>query len=316
MSLNEKAVKVLCQQLGFNSRGSIETKVIEITPDLAKQMLELSAGNRVLKATHLRNLESQIKSASFVVTNNAIGFDKELNLRDGHHRLTAISNSKKNVLASVSVNISGDSFRYIDRGVIRSISDVIQLSSKKNFGFSINKNSVATANFIIRIAQIGGYEKNLDSNFVEAVLLENKKGFSFVEDNFSSGVRSINNAGVRAAIVCAANFVDDEKLALFCTAVLRGATFMHSVDSNAALVCHQYLKDPFRINSQLGLKDKNGSFTTARVSFMVVQHCIRAFVSGNNLMRVVTGVTRDKETNALTFKSPIYNAKIPVNQQE
>ncbi len=164
---------------------------------------------------------------------------------------------------------------------------------------------------VVRIMQTGGYDKNLDSNFIEAVLLENKKGLSFVEDNFSSTVRSINNAGTRAAVACAANYVDNEKLSLFCASVLRGATFKHSVDSNAALVCHQYLKDPFKIFSQLGLKGNSGGFTNARVSFMVTQYCIRAFVSGNDLTRIVTGVTRDKETNSLTFKDPIYKVKKP-----
>jgi hypothetical protein len=310
MIISKNAMELVCGELRFNSRGDFESKVVEISPDLAKKLYECSSGNRQLKVNHLRNLINQIKNNEFVLTNNAISFDTSLNLRDGHHRLKAISMAEKTVKAVVSVNIPSDNFRYVDRGAMRSMSDVIALNSKHSFGFGINSNSVSVANFIIRIGDGLGYEKNLDSNFIESVLKENEVGICFVMEHFPSGVRGISNAGVKAAIASAHRYVPQEKLELFCLILARGSASLKTADSNAALICRDFILEPQKAFSGLGLR-KSGDFTCSKVFFMVVQYCIKAFVSGNNLNRVITGVKKNKETGALVFNALMYPPKFP-----
>lgn len=307
-TIQNNAKKIL-QQLGFKLSGSVESIAVLITPDIAKLMLSTSVGNRALKENQVRNLINCIKNDDFVLTNNAISFDDSHYLRDGHHRLTAIVRANKPVTSFVSTGINEGNFLYVDRGVNRSMSDTLQLSSKVDFEFNVNKNTVAVANFLIRI-HVENYEKNLNCKFVESVLYANKEGIKFSEEHFSAAVRSINNAGTRSAITCASESVDKERLAVFCKIVLRGAGFKHDEKSNAALMLRDFLLAPHATYSRLGIS-KTGGFTAYKVCFMATQHCIRSFMNDAALSKLVVGVTRDKESNQLIFKEPLYRPKMP-----
>ena len=103
MSINKNAVEVLCGEFSFNLRGEFESKVVEITPETATKLLSFSEGNRALKNLSLTLLVKSIKENDFVVTNNAISFDENFVLRDGHHRLKAISMAGITVKHAVSI---------------------------------------------------------------------------------------------------------------------------------------------------------------------------------------------------------------------
>lgn len=311
MSINENAVKMLCGELGFNSRGEFESKVVEITPEIATELYSFSAGNRSIKSGSLAMLVDSIKSDTFLLTNNSISFDESLCLRDGHHRIKAISIAGRSVKVNVSVNIPSENFRYVDRGVARSTADVIALNTNKSdFSFDVNARTVAIANFIIRLSAVGGYQKNLNSNFVESILRANNDGISFAVEYMSTGERNLCNASIKSAVSAAFYHVNKEKLALFCMILSKGSKSLKKSDSNAAMACREFMLAPEKAMSSLGLSS-NSSFTSGRVALMVVQHCIKSFVEGKNITRITMGVSKNKETNALVFSPIIYQPIIP-----
>lgn len=67
-----------------------------ITPDIAAKYLETSAGNRRLDMKNVKKYIRDMENESWDCSNDAITFDKEGHLVNGHHRLNAVVKSGKN----------------------------------------------------------------------------------------------------------------------------------------------------------------------------------------------------------------------------
>ena len=313
MSINKNAVEVLCGEFSFNFRGEFESKVVEITPETATKLLSFSNGNRTLKTSSLSLLVQAIKENDFVVTNNAISFDENFILRDGHHRLKAISMAGLSVKHAVSINIPFHNFQHVDKGCVRSQADIISIYATHDFNFPITTFVVATAtaimeNFITGAGCSAAAKK--DHKKIEAVINANKKGFEFVVDNFKSCQRGLSNGAVKAAIVCAIERgVPIDKMEVFCLMLSQGVSSGIKDGSNAAYFCRDALVGGKMNNSlaKLGYENKRSlKGITAKITIYFVQHCIQQFMAGKDVNRVVTGSVLNKETKEITLAPFIY----------
>jgi hypothetical protein len=76
--------------------STIEAGVAEITPELAKEILEnKNSGNRPIKKEHIKMLTSTLRNDEWMLNGESIAFSESGRLLDGQHRLTACVNSNK-----------------------------------------------------------------------------------------------------------------------------------------------------------------------------------------------------------------------------
>ena len=106
---------------------NIEAKLEEITPDVAKAYLEHNKRNRKIKTKTVESYARDIMRGNFVTTHQGIAFNNEGELIDGQHRLLAIVAANKSVQMMVTRGLPNGTVSVLDRGVSRSIRDVIQM---------------------------------------------------------------------------------------------------------------------------------------------------------------------------------------------
>lgn len=139
----------------------IETKMMLITPEIAKKYLERNTENRTLRPSWVNTLALAIKNNEFITTHQSIAFSESGRLLDGQHRLHAIVQSNKPVNMLVTTNLAENTFQAIDCGIKRTISDLTGLQNKtadvcRLFAYLIFRNSgKATAAHTLKIAQSG-----------------------------------------------------------------------------------------------------------------------------------------------------------------
>jgi len=109
------------------------TTTVEITPDIAREMLESNTSNRPLNALHVKELAQEMTLGRWVSNGDTIVFDVKGALMDGQHRLEAIirSGTKQQVL--VVYGVGSDAFLTKDRGRLRRPSDMFAIAGEKNY---------------------------------------------------------------------------------------------------------------------------------------------------------------------------------------
>lgn len=99
-----------------------QTKVT-ITPEMARQWLLTSKGNRSLKqATKMMEYKKDMLRGAWLYNGDSIRFSEDGVLIDGHHRLSACSEANVTFLSDVVV-VPFAAIHTIDRGAVRSEAD-------------------------------------------------------------------------------------------------------------------------------------------------------------------------------------------------
>lgn len=109
----------------FKSNNIPSVSVVDISPELARQWLNLNIGNRPTSQVHVAKIERAIKDGKWKMTGDAIRFSKTGKLIDGQHRLQAILNSGMTVTCVVMRDLDDAIFDVIDSGRSRQKSDVL-----------------------------------------------------------------------------------------------------------------------------------------------------------------------------------------------
>lgn len=109
-------------------QAEMKTVVEKITPDMARKYLECNYENRTIRQAWIEQLVHIILRGQWVKTHQGIAFDESGRLVDGQHRLMAIAQAGKTVECLVSRDLPTSSYRYIDAGKSRNLSDRIKLT--------------------------------------------------------------------------------------------------------------------------------------------------------------------------------------------
>ncbi len=104
----------------------MKTELMNITPAIARQMLECNTSNRPLRPGMVEKLAEAYRRGEWRVTHQGIAFSEDGRLLDGQHRLTFISElpDGSEVPVLVTAGLPDDAFDAIDQGKPRSIRDV------------------------------------------------------------------------------------------------------------------------------------------------------------------------------------------------
>jgi hypothetical protein len=99
-------------------------EVVQMTPEMAKQMLKLNTGNfRPVDSRRVKMYANEMESGQWKVNGETIKISNNV-LVDGQHRLNAVVRSCKIITMIVVYDIEGDG-EGIDRGKQRSVSQIL-----------------------------------------------------------------------------------------------------------------------------------------------------------------------------------------------
>lgn len=107
------------------------TKLVPVSAEEAAEWLTQSKGNRTLKSIHIDYLMRQIEEDCWTPV-EAIVFDVDGVLVDGHHRLTAQVKTGRTLIHNVTRNAPRNARSVLDTGLSRSTSDVMSLHGESN----------------------------------------------------------------------------------------------------------------------------------------------------------------------------------------
>ena len=113
-------------------KTDVDLELVNVTPAVAAQWLEMMAANRKLNVTHVERLAEDIRRGDWRQTFDPVRFNRKGELVDGQHRLSAIVASGKTVPLYVARNLDPRAMGVIDTGRARSAADVLQISGVKN----------------------------------------------------------------------------------------------------------------------------------------------------------------------------------------
>jgi hypothetical protein len=102
----------------------MESKIVTVTPDMAKQWLEINPINRKLRQSWVSDLANMLRRGEWITTHQGIAFDDTGALIDGQHRLSAIVMADMPVEVMVTRDIPREAFKVLDRGKSRSLHDL------------------------------------------------------------------------------------------------------------------------------------------------------------------------------------------------
>jgi hypothetical protein len=112
----------------------ISTKVVKITPTMAKNWLEKNSHNRPLNKRHLERLAKSISDGEWQMNGESIKISKCGSLLDGQHRLSAIVKTGTSVSMMVTKGLPLDTFHTMNIGArVRGAADVLAISGEKNY---------------------------------------------------------------------------------------------------------------------------------------------------------------------------------------
>jgi len=129
--LEELTQKRTTNSIPYMRYGFIEFRVIAITPEQAKKMLEKNKINRKLSRKKVLQYIAEMLKNNWLFTGDPISFDSNGNLINGQHRLQAIVESGKPQLLLVIVNLDTECFKVLDTGKARNGGDVLHIAGYK-----------------------------------------------------------------------------------------------------------------------------------------------------------------------------------------
>jgi hypothetical protein len=253
---------------------------MDITPDIAKQFLALSAGNPrynnegKVNKTVVEKYASDMKRGVWELTSQGISFNESGKLIDGHHRLNAIISSGCTIKMYVTHNVPNDSV-YFDRAYTRTTQQILK--------FSFGVDDELSSSIVTSVARLHRYFEMGLSCRARAEKITDYEIYDFIENhkellrgtysciNFkSNGQRVIRNAGFAHAIFCALSCGVDQKILLDFSEIANSG-FCNDEQKYAAILARNMLLEPVRGGQSMEARVQKSAY---------VQMCIRDFVGG------------------------------------
>jgi len=108
-------------------RNKPEATIMEITPEIAQEMISTSQGNRQLRPWYVSQLAAAMKRGEWRVTSQGIGFDVNGHLRDAHHRLHACIRANVSFPSVVVMGMQTNAYEVTDTGILRTYADRLDI---------------------------------------------------------------------------------------------------------------------------------------------------------------------------------------------
>lgn len=113
----------------MSSFNKISSTRILVTPEIAKEFLASSLGNRGIRRSKVDAFREAMLSGEWIENGDSIRFYDDGTLQDGHHRLTACIQAGIPFQAILVHGLTKDAAKTVDKGSARSNADELSLHS-------------------------------------------------------------------------------------------------------------------------------------------------------------------------------------------
>lgn len=103
------------------------TPDFQLTPDIAREFLELNLGNRRVNKVRVRALAEAMKRGEFYANGDTIRLGKDGRLYDGQHRTHAVIESGVTIAVILVEDLEPEALPTIDQGRARTSSDILKM---------------------------------------------------------------------------------------------------------------------------------------------------------------------------------------------
>jgi len=109
---------------------NLMTQLVNVTPAMAKTMLESNTNNRNKRGWWVSGLANMMKRGEWITTHQGVAFDESGKLIDGQHRLEAIVEAEMTIPMLVVTGVSNEAYKVLDNGIKRTLSDLTGLTTR------------------------------------------------------------------------------------------------------------------------------------------------------------------------------------------
>jgi len=109
----------------------VKSKLVKITPAKAKEMLKQNTNNRRMQWHRVGFYAEEMKGGRWKSNGESIKFSGS-RIIDGQHRLAAVVKYGKPVVMMVATGLNSDAFDTIDRGMIRTTAQILNIAGEAN----------------------------------------------------------------------------------------------------------------------------------------------------------------------------------------
>lgn len=193
---------MLTRKLGFDTMTKhlqITSEVVTITPQIASLWLDKfnNPNNRKIYEDRVKNYAQRIVRGEWLL-GDALKFDKNGVLIDGQHRLSAVIHTNQPVQFLVLRGFEPESAQVLDRGMLRSLSHVAQLSGHE--WITQKKVSIFNSLFFSFCDSRSSILKLTDDQKIKGIV-SCKEGLSLASYNGTGSGKRINSSQLSAVIV-------------------------------------------------------------------------------------------------------------------
>lgn len=123
----------MAAKLTHDKAPGIEVYFLEVTPDVAKELLEINTkGQRSIASTTVERYASDMVTGDWFINGDTVKISSENELIDGQHRLTSIIESGESQVLLIVHGLDKEAMATIDAGRKRSYADVLKMKGFSN----------------------------------------------------------------------------------------------------------------------------------------------------------------------------------------
>lgn len=254
-----------------------------ITPVIAEEYLKVNKKNRTVKTKAVEDYARRIQQGEFKTTHQGIAFDTDGELIDGQHRLLAVIVSGKPARMMVSRGVPKDTISAVDRGVTRSVRDVLSI------GYDSTKDNL-TAKVLTNQKVISALSQLVACNYKRGAIKLGVKDIEHVFEEFSKEVVDIYNNIItkfgskgRAPMISAAIAAESHGVSIDALSKFFGVFFNDDV-----VGC-----DNYNVHAALNWRRQIDAARANRVSidrkklYLGTQNAIYHFVNNTDVQKIV-----------------------------
>lgn len=256
-------------------------QTFDVSPALATKWLERNTRNRALRDDVVQRYAADMKAGRWMVTGDAIAFDKNGAIVNGQHRLWAVIFAEMTVPMLATFNLEPDVVRVLDDHLKRKLTDIVKIA-KPGTAMTTKMTSIArvmqTASILLTAADKRAAIARLSRQQQMQFLEKHEEAISFVaRDCFkNASARGLTQAAILGVVARAYYSQDHERLKQFAKVLLTGIP-ENSHDDVAALLLRNWI---------LGIVGSTMR-AQAEVVYRKTERALKAFCERENLKRAL-----------------------------
>lgn len=189
----------------------METQLLTITPEIAKQLLSKNEHNRRVNVHRVHLYAEEMKNGRWHLHHQGIGIFENGHIADGQHRLEAVILANQPIPFLVTTSIPQSAALGIDDHKPRIIGDILKISTGDGW-FTLVKTSI-----IRNLLLMAGKTQKISAETLLNIATEPLRAkIDFVVKHFNTDMQGLKIAPVFAAITTAQYVECPEEIARFC----------------------------------------------------------------------------------------------------